>query len=51
MDKKPDPEAVLRSQAMTRISTVEERIDRLERKMNVLLWISVAGIIIKLIVR
>ena len=36
---------------MTRISTVEERIDRLERKVNWLLWISIVGIIIKIIIR
>jgi len=34
---------------MTRITTVEDRIDRLERKLNLLLWLSIAGIIIKII--
>lgn len=51
MDKKFDSETILRSQAMNRISTVEDRIDRLERKVNVILWLTIVGIIIKLFIR
>lgn len=36
---------------MNRISTVEDRIDRLERKVNVILWLTIVGIIIKLFIR